>query len=112
MPSTINYQTGDLVLVTFPFTASGQGKPRPALVILDMGDADVLLARVTTRSRGTAYDVPVADWQQAGLLGPSIIRLPKLATIAKVRVLRKLGALVAGDRQQVAAVLQQIAAMW
>jgi hypothetical protein len=39
-----NYQVGDLVLVDFPFTVSGPGKPRPALVILDTGDADVLVA--------------------------------------------------------------------
>jgi mRNA interferase MazF len=75
MPSTISYQAGDVVLVDFPFTVSGQGKPRPALVILDTGDADVLLARVTTQSRATPYDVTLAGWAQAGLLAPSIVRL-------------------------------------
>jgi chloramphenicol 3-O-phosphotransferase len=33
------YPIGDLLLVNFPFTVSGAGKPRPALVILDTGDA-------------------------------------------------------------------------
>lgn len=75
-----NYQIGDLLLVDFPLTASGPGKPRPALVILDSGDADVLLARVTTRSHGSPFDVPIAAWQQAGLLAPSFVRLHKLAT--------------------------------
>ncbi len=112
MPSTINYQAGDLLLVDFPFTVSGQAKPRPALVIIDTGDADVLLARVTTQARSTTYDVPLADWQQAGLLAPSIVRLHKLATLAKARIRRQLGTLGIRDRQQVAAVLQQIAATW
>ncbi len=112
MPSTTSFQAGDVVLVDFPFTASGSGKPRPALVILDTGDADVVLARVTSQSHNTAHDVPIAGWQHAGLLAPSIIRLHKLATLAKTRVQRQLGALDASDRQQVAAALQQIAAKW
>ncbi len=45
MPSTTSYLPGDLVLADFPFTTSGPGKPRPALVVLDTGDADVVLAR-------------------------------------------------------------------
>jgi hypothetical protein len=72
--------------VDFPFTVSGPGKPRPALVILDTGDADVLLARVTTQAHAGPFDVPIRDWQQAGLLAPSTARLHKLATLAKARV--------------------------
>ncbi|MFL5245912.1 MAG: type II toxin-antitoxin system PemK/MazF family toxin [Gemmataceae bacterium] len=87
----ISYQTGDLLLVEFPFTVSGPGKPRPALVILDSGDADVLLARVTTQAQTGLYDVPLLAWQKAGLLAPSIVRLHKLATLAKSRVHKHLG---------------------
>jgi mRNA interferase MazF len=112
MQSMTNLQAGDLVLVDFPFTTSGQSKPRAALVVLDTGDADVLLARVTTQTHATTYDVAIVGWQQAGLLAPSIVRLHKLATLAKARIRRALGALDAKDRQQVAAVLQQIAATW
>lgn len=107
-----NYQIGDLLLVDFPFTATGPGKPRPALVILDTGDADVLLARVTTQAHDSPFDVPILAWQQAGLLAPSIVRLHKLATLAKNRAHKHLGSLEAVDRQSVAAVLQQIAATW
>ena len=108
----INFQPGELVLVDFPFTAGGQGKRRPALVILDTGDADVLLARVTTHAQSTMYDVPILGWQQAGLLAPSIVRLHKLATLAKTRIQKTLGKLDANDRTQVAAVLKHIAATW
>jgi len=78
MPSTISYQPGDLVLVEFPFTGPGT-KLRPALVVLDSGDADVVLARVTT----PPYDIHLTDWRQAGLLAPSFVRLHKLATLSK-----------------------------
>jgi mRNA interferase MazF len=106
------YQIGDLLLVDFPFTVSGPGKPRSALVILDSGDADVLPARVTTQSHGSSLEVPINSWQQAGLLAPSIVRLHKLATLAKARVHKQLGSLAATDRQAVASVLQQIVAAW
>jgi mRNA interferase MazF len=92
MPSTTSYQPGDLVLVEFPFTGSGT-KLRPALVVLDSGDADVLMARVTTQHQATPYDIQVTDWRQAGLLAPSFIRLHKLATLSKARIQRRLGAL-------------------
>ncbi len=110
MPSMINYQAGDLVLVDFPFTVSGPGKPRPALVILDAGDDDLLLARVTTQTRITAFDFEITEWPQAGLLAPSTVRLHKLATLAKGRVHRRLGCLDTTDRQQIGLALRQIAA--
>lgn len=97
MSSTTTDPAGDVVLVDFPLAVSGPGKPRPALVILDTGDADVVLARVTTRPRATAYDVPLAGWQTAGRLAPSVVRLPKLATLVKTRVRRYLGTLDAND---------------
>jgi mRNA interferase MazF len=112
MPSTITYQPGDPVLVDFPFTASGTAKPRPALVILDTGDADVLLARVTTQLQRSAYDAPLAGWQKAGLLAPSFVRLPKLATLAKSRIHKHLGSLDAADQQQVGNVLRILIASW
>ena len=112
MPSTTTYQPGDIVLVDFPFTASGPGKPRPALVILDTGDADVVLARITTQAQSTTYDVPISDWQSAGLLAASTVRLHKLATLAKSRVQRRLGTLSASDRIRVAKALQSFVASW
>lgn len=112
MPSMTSYQIGDLLLVDFPFTTTGPGKPRPALVILDTGDADVVLARVTTQSHGSPYDVPILAWQKAGLLAPSVVRLHKLATLVKNRVHKHLGSLEVADRQSVALVLRQMAAAW
>lgn len=57
-----NYQPGDVLLVIFPFAHGGQGKQRPALVIADTGDADVVLARITTQSWNTGFDVQLAEW--------------------------------------------------
>src|SRR4051794_16672256 len=98
-----NYQAGDLLLVAFPFTGGGS-KLRPALVVADTGDADLVVARITTQAVSTRCDVELVDWKLDGLLALSFVRLHKLATIEKALVNRALGRLTAGDHQRVAAV--------
>jgi mRNA interferase MazF len=107
-----NYQPGDLILVAFPYAGGRQTKTRPALVILDTGDADLVVARVTTQPVSAAEDVPITDWQGAGLLAASIVRLHKLATIEKSLVHRVLGSLQPTDRNQVSAVMQRVFGNW
>jgi len=106
------YRPGELLLVVFPFVGSLQGKTRPALALLDTGDADVVLARITSQSAGTPSDIVLQDWQGAGLLGPSVIRLHKIVTSEKNQVIRRIGALQPADHQQVAAVLGPTFGKW
>jgi mRNA interferase MazF len=106
MPSTTTYQPGDLVLVAFPFTGSAQNKNRPALVILDTGDADVVLARVTTQVYQTSHDVTITEWRGAGLAAASIVRTHKLAPIEKALIRRQVGSLTPADRQRVSAAMR------
>jgi len=107
-----NYQPGDVLLVVFPFAHGGQGKQRPALVVADTGDSDVVLARVTTQVWNTPYDVRLNDWRTAGLLSPSIARLHKLATINKSLVQRTLGTLTSADKVRVGTGLGELCAGW
>ena len=106
------YKPGDVVLVRFPFTSGAGSKQRPGLVILDTGDDDLLVARITTHSSSTAFDVPVTDWRGAGLLAPSNVRLHKLATLEKSDIHRTLGHLLETDHQSVALVLRRMLAQW
>ncbi|MBA3483283.1 MAG: type II toxin-antitoxin system PemK/MazF family toxin [Pirellulales bacterium] len=106
------YRSGDLVLVAFPFSGGGPGKRRPALVIADAGDDNVVLARVTTQSTRTPLDVPLTDWQKSGLLAASVVRLHKLATIEKTLVSRTLGSISSVDRASVSKGLQQLLNDW
>lgn len=106
------YDPGDIVLVDFPFVSGGQTRRRPALVLLNTGDADVLVARVTSQSRQDAFDVEISDWGDAGLLLPSIARLHKLATLEKSLVVRTLGRLQQADHRAIAAVLGKLFAGW
>lgn len=107
-----NYQPGDLVLVAFPFVGGTQTKQRPALVVLDTGDADVVVARVTTQLHRTPHDVVLSDWKAAGLAAPSIVRLHKLATIEKALIRRPLGSLRSADRQRVSRAMRQAYGKW
>ena len=113
MPSTTTYQEGDLLLIGFPFSSGSQVKTRPAMVVLDTGDDDdVVVVRVTTQHHQTPYDISLAEWQGAGLLAPSTVRLHKTATLEKNLIRRKLGQLQPADRANVAAIMRQTYGQW
>ena len=103
MPS---YAAGDVVLREFPFTGSTGSKRRPALILLDTGDDDVVVARVTGQLSATPQDVTLDEWQQAGLLLPSVVRLHKVATLQRKLVDKKLGRLTPGDWSRVVLTLR------
>ena len=103
-----NYQIGEVVLLAFPYANQRDVKRRPALVLLDTGNGDVVVARVTSRQVQTEYDVELIEWRQAGLLLPSVVRLHKLATLQKTLVERRLGVLTTKDLLRVKAEIQQI----
>ena len=90
---TMRYNPGELVLLSFPFTNDTAAKQRPALVLFDAGDDDVVVARVTSQPSKAEFDVPISRWWTAGLLAASITRLHRLATVEKHLVRKKLGRL-------------------
>jgi mRNA interferase MazF len=102
------YPFSEIVLIAFPFSDSAGFKRRPALVLLDAGDDDILVARITGQLTKTPFDVELQAWQSAGLRLPSVVRLHKLATLEKRLVERSLGRLSEPDIQQVRATLQRL----
>ena len=95
------YKFGDIVLLEFPFTSGLGSKKRPALVIIDAKDGDVVVARITSRIVNTNFDVIINDWRVAGLLTPSIVRLHKIATLELTLINRKIGELSTTTLQNV-----------
>lgn len=89
----INYSLGDIVLIQFPHTDMQGFSKRPALVLYDPGDQDVLVARITSQKYNTNTDFKITDWQKCGLLVESYVRFGKQATIEKQYIMRKLGVL-------------------
>jgi mRNA interferase MazF len=96
------YEYGEIVLVDFPHSGSEQTKRRPALVMLDIADADVLLAPITTRERTGPGDIKIQEWQDAGLLKDFWARLAKVASLEKRIVARRLGRLSGADKTNLA----------
>jgi mRNA interferase MazF len=85
------------VLLAFPFADTTGIKRRPALVLLDSGDDDIVVARITSQISQTSYEVQIIRWQEAGLILLSVVRLHKIATVEKQLVNRRLGALRLDD---------------
>ena len=93
----INYNFGDIILIKFPFSNSTLIKKRPALVILDTGDEDIVVARITTQIYYSDYDYSILNWSHAGLLDSSEVRCHKVATLEKDLIEFKLGKLSNAD---------------
>src|SRR3989338_946294 len=94
------YKFGDVVFVAF-YQTDGSKKRRPALVVLDIGDDDIVLAPITTTERKGKGDYKIKDWQRSGLLLDSWVRLAKIACLSKSDVSKQLGVLGADDKKQV-----------
>lgn len=104
---------GDVILVPFPFTDQTTTKKRPAIVISSNGynsaRPDFILMAVTSQLRAAEAlgEIWLTEWQAAGLLKPSAAK-PVIATIERSLVIKKLGSLVAADRNALRTALCQI----
>jgi len=105
------YNFGDIVIIDFPQSGSIQRKRRPALIVLDIGDDDVVLAPITTRERLGSGDYKLRDWQLSGLLRESWVRLAKVSCLEKSDISLRLGQLPAYDRKKVAELWQKLYAL-
>ena len=102
------YQFGEIVLLEYPYTDLSGIKQRPAVVLKDTGDSDFIVARVTSQVKQTAYDVEIDEWQNAGLLKPSVVRIHKLTTLETVLVKRVMGNLSVKDAGKLYAALKKL----
>jgi len=82
---------GEIVLLKFPFTGRKKYKKRPALILLDTNDGDIIVCRITSKLYYTEYDFKVESWKECGLKLPSVIRLHKIASLEKNLVEQTIG---------------------
>ncbi len=74
---------GDILLLKFPFTDGHTYKRRPALLINDYDDGDIIVCRITSKIYNSSQDILIDDWEKSGLKLPSIVRVHKIATLEK-----------------------------
>ena len=103
-----SYNFGDIILVEFPHTDLQQTSKRPALILYDSGDQDVLVARITTQQHSTGADYKILNWTKSGLLVESYIRLGKQATIEKQYIIKQLGNLEISEKENIKLTLRKI----
>lgn len=105
----------DVIVAPFPYSDVLAEKRRPAVVIslpeVETEHGWLWLAMVTSAPgplrRGDAL---ITDLPAAGLGVPCRVRTAKIAALDHPRILRRAGALSAGDRDAVQAALQSCAA--
>ncbi len=100
-----SYNLGDIILIEFPHADQQHFSKRPAIVLYDSGDRDVLVARITTQEYSTEADYKILEWKESGLLAESYIRLGKQATIGKQYIIKNLGKLESSEIEKIKAIL-------
>lgn len=88
---------GDILIINFPFSDGQGSKRRPVMVIKDTSDKDILIAKVTSPPYNTEYDMTIQNWEQAGLLSSSVIRVHKIQTLYSSLVFGQIGRLTLTD---------------
>lgn len=97
----MSYDRFDVILVLFPFTEKKGKKQRPAIVLSNQAFNEAhqhaVVAMVTTASQTSwPSDVPIGNYNEAGLLSPCVARA-KLFTISFDLVPGRVGSLSEAD---------------
>src|SRR5438046_1767053 len=89
---------GEIITVDFPYSNYRSGKKRPAMILAQDGEGDIVIARITSKPKSLQTDIPIRDWKAAGLNVPSYLRLSKVVTIEESDILGYIGRLSDTDQ--------------
>ena len=86
---------GDVVVIAFPFSDLSSSKRRPALVIAEASENELILSQITSRSFCDSHSVEINtdDFENGGLRISSNIRVNKLFTAEAGIIIYKAGSL-------------------
>lgn len=99
---------GDIVLIKFPYTKGKVYKRRPALIINDFEDGDIVVCRITSQIYKTKNDIYIDDWERCGLKLSSVIRVHKIATLEKNMVELTIGTLNSSVKERVRKTISEL----
>jgi mRNA interferase MazF len=105
MPFMTGYKRGDVVLVRFIFSDETGERQRPALIVSSdayhQSRQEAIIAAITSRTdRILAGDHLISDWQEAGLLFPSVAT-GVIRTIKQGMIAKKLGTMPLPDMKKI-----------
>lgn len=87
----MEFKFGDIVILNFPFTDNYTFKKRPALILKDTNDGDIIVCRITSKLYETEYDLKLENWKLYGLKSPSVVRVHKIASLESQLAERLIG---------------------
>ena len=87
------FVAGDIVVVSFPFTDFSSARKRPALVLSNVEEGDILICEITSIMRNDSYVVYLEneDLESGKLKVRSIIRPNRIVTIHQSKINYKFG---------------------
>ena len=91
---------GEIITVDFPYSNYRSGKKRPAMILAQDLEGDIIIARITSKLKSLDTDISLRDWKRAGLNVPSYLRLSKVVTIEESDILSHVGSLSEFDRSK------------
>ncbi|MDD3083496.1 MAG: type II toxin-antitoxin system PemK/MazF family toxin [Candidatus ainarchaeum sp.] len=83
---------GNIVVINFPFSNNGL-KRRPALVLVNLLGDDLILCQITSTKRINSIELKETDFEKGRLFENSFIRIEKIFTLEKNKVVYKIGTL-------------------
>lgn len=104
----MKYAFGDVVVVSFPFTNLDKTIRRPALVLIDTGDEDIVVARITTHKHNEDMELEIENYREKGLLLPSYVRFNKIATLNRKDMYKKIGELSPSEIKKARKILRKM----
>jgi len=95
--------SGDVVIVTFPFTDLSGNKKRPAFVVADLPGDDIIVCQITSKSKSDPFALALGahDFVSGGLPVESFIRPNKIFAADKGLILSVAGHLSEPKTQNV-----------
>ncbi len=102
------YSFGDIVIIGFPFTNMNSAVLRPAVVLADVGDEDIIVSKITSQRRDVETDLYINNWQDKGLLRQSYVRLSKIATLNRKDIRKKISSLDEDDQKKAKEILKKL----
>ena len=111
-------KAGEVVLVRFPFADQEAAKKRPALVLAETTRSGrnrlITVAMITSQVEALQIegDVLLGDWDKAGLLHPSLLRMAKVATVDRELVDKSIGRLSRPDHRAAKAAFRRVFGAW
>lgn len=98
-----SFETGDVVLIRFPFSDLRSKKKRPALVVspsdFQLLHDDVVLLAITSQAQSDE-SLRIGEWEAAGLPKPSWVK-PNVGTFSIELIEKRIGALSQEDSKAV-----------